>query len=230
MGVDDMYKPEYPDLPEPDVEKARPVVIGEQQSRVDYAANMFDAETYPGLKAEETAPREGSAELKAAQLEHNKEWITRMKEEGRLVIDTGPAEWRGAYPEPTRPSGWPQAPYEAELSAIENYPNVIRPWADMTGADNFPWKYDPSSYHDGFLHRDEGTPATDAAAGQTGHPAATDSLEGTDAPTTYPAEAGSALARDEDHALVVGAGSLSEWSRLAAPEELPRLAAPDGRS
>ena len=210
MGVDNTHEPDHPDLPEPDVEKARPVVIGEQQGRVDYAANMFDAETYPGLTAEEAGLPEGSAELKAAQLEHNKDWISRMKEEGRLVIDTGPAEWRNEYPEATRPSDWPEAPYEAELSTIENYPNVVRPWADMTEAPNFPWKYDPSSYHEGYLHRDEGTPTTDAAAGLTRDPAVADSPESAELSDTRSSDTSSALARDEGHALPATAGPSEE--------------------
>ncbi|MQS16074.1 hypothetical protein F7Q99_28495 [Streptomyces kaniharaensis] len=121
-------------------------MIGEQQDRVEYAAKRFGAETYPGLTAEQAGLPEGSAELKAAQLEHNHAWINQMKDEGRLIIDTGPAEPREHYPEPTRRRDWPEAPYEMELGAIENFPNVIRPWENMTGAPNFPWKYDSSTY------------------------------------------------------------------------------------
>lgn len=140
----------------------RPVVIGEQQNRVDYAAERFGAETYPGLSAEQAGLPEGSAELTTARLEHNKAWIRQKIAEGRLVIDTGPAEARGSYPSPTRPSDWPEAPYEAELAAIEGYENVIRPWGDMRGTPNFPWTYDPSTY-DGALHPDG--PPNDRAAG-----------------------------------------------------------------
>lgn len=130
------YNPS-PDLLEPSVEMVRPAVIGEQQSGVDYTARMFGAETYPGLTAEEAGLPEGSDELRAARLQHNEDWISQMKEEGRTIIEAGPAEWR-EYPELTRPSDWPEAPYEAELRVIEDYQNVIRPWADITGTPNFP--------------------------------------------------------------------------------------------
>ena len=125
MAADSTHTPKAADSSDPPgsaelTEIPRPVVIGEQQDRVDYAAERFCAETYPGLPAEKAGLPEGSAELKAAQLEHNEAWISQMRDEGRLVIDTGPAEPRGQYPEPTRPSDWPAAPYEVELSAIEN--------------------------------------------------------------------------------------------------------------
>jgi hypothetical protein len=145
-------------------------VIGEQQDRVKYAASRFEAEVYKGLPEEEAAGLlEDSEELRTAQLKHNEDWINRMKEEGRLVIDTGPAEQRVSYPAPTRPSDWPQGPYEVELSAIENYPNVIRPWEDMTGTPNFPWKYDSSTYSDwdGYYKPEQNAPAGAASDSQT---------------------------------------------------------------
>jgi hypothetical protein len=141
-------------------------VIGEQQDRVEYAASIFDAETYPGQPAEDARQLQGE-ELRAAQLKHNEDWINRMKEEGRLVIDTGPAEQRVDYPLPTRPSDWPLAPYEVELSAIDNYPNVIRPWEDMTGAPNFPWKYDSSTYRDGYYKLEQPAASRAASDSQT---------------------------------------------------------------
>jgi hypothetical protein len=146
----------------------RPVVIGEQQTRVEYAASMFNAETYPGLSAEHAGLPENSEELRTAQLKHNEDWINQMKEEGRLVIDTGPAEHRENYPAPTRQNDWPQAPYEVELSAIDNYSNVIRPWEDMTGTPNFPWKYDSSTYPDGYYKLEQDPAAGAAIDSQTG--------------------------------------------------------------
>lgn len=236
----------------------RPVVIGEQQDRVIYAAGRFGAETYSGLSAEEAGLREGSAELKDAQLEHNAAWISQMRDEGRLIIDTGPAEPRGQYPEPTRPSDWPAAPYEVELSAIEDYPNVIRPWEDMTGTPNFPWKYDSSTYQEeaGYYqaeqdtaadsatgaadsplsgtdtsigypdlrpHRDEGTPASDAAAPKPEDPAASDSPGGAEMPASHPIEAPSAPTRDEATA---PAGPLEMASQADAPSNAGEGAAP----
>jgi DNA/RNA non-specific endonuclease len=176
-----------PDLLEPNVEMVRPVVIGEQQSRVDYAARMFDAETYPGLTAEEAGLPEGGDELKAARLQHNEDWISQMKEEGRTIIDTGPAEWRVEYPEPTRPSDWPEAPYEAELRVIEDYPNVIRPWADMTGTPNFPWRYDSS--YEGYSPPTEPARGGDAAITQADLTPA-DWQTPTDLPTNSTIDAG----------------------------------------
>jgi|SRR5450755_1513979 hypothetical protein len=80
---------------------------------------------------------------------------------------------------------------------------------------------------DASPHRDEGTPATDAAAGQTEHPVAADSSVSAGARDAHPADAGSALARDEGHALALATSPPDEYPRLEAPGEYPRLAAPD---
>jgi hypothetical protein len=136
--------------PEHRVGQLRPVVIGEQQDRVDYAAARFGGEVYAGLPEHKAAAMD-EADLRLAELQDNEDWINRMKEENRLIIDTGPAESRASYPQPTRPPGWPRSSYEVETDAIQGYPNVIRPWHDTRAEPNFPWTYDPSTYDDGVL-------------------------------------------------------------------------------
>ena len=201
--LDSLSQIEEPETP-------RPVVIGEQQDRVEYAAERFGAETYPGLTAEQAGLEEGSAELKAAQLEHNNAWINQMRDEGRLIIDTGPAEPRGQYPKPTRPSDWPAAPYEIELGAIENYPNVIRPWEGMTKAPNFPWKYDSSTYQDGHYKPDQHRASIDLTPIGDIRPPTTDTV-GHDA-------ADRPIVQDPDHSAV---GSSDGYKRFDDAPVLP---------
>ncbi len=127
-------------------EQLRPVVIGEDQPRVNYAAERFDAETYPGLSADEARHAEGSAELDAARLAHNEAWLRKSMDEGRIVIDAGPAEPRSDYPQPTHGAhGAPtdaertypeSAPYEMERRVSEGYERKISPWEDMSRS---PW-------------------------------------------------------------------------------------------
>ena len=127
-------------------EQLRPVVIGEDQPRVNYAAERFDAETYPGLSPDEARRAEGSAELDAARLAHNEAWLRKSMDEGRIVIDAGPAEPRTDYPQPTHGAhGAPtdaertypeSAPYEMERRVSEGYERKISPWEDMSRS---PW-------------------------------------------------------------------------------------------
>jgi hypothetical protein len=128
-------------------ETLRPVVIGEDQRRVNYAATMFDAEPYKGLSAEEAGEREGSAELERARLAHNEAWLRKAMSEGRLVIDTGPAEPKVDYPQPTQGAhGGPVTPerqyressaYEMESRITADYEHTIHPWEDMS---RVPWR------------------------------------------------------------------------------------------
>jgi hypothetical protein len=127
----------------------QPVVIGEQQDRVTYAAHRFGAEDYKGLSPEEAGLPEGSHELESRRLEHNERWLREAIEQGRPVIDTGPAEPRLDYPEPTRGShGDPLTPerpyrgeaaYEVECRVLKEtgYQRVMRPWEDMSRE---PWR------------------------------------------------------------------------------------------
>jgi hypothetical protein len=136
---------------------------------VEAGAGESAGDTGSQLQGRAAAEAEADGEeLITAQLKHNEDWINRMREEGRLVIDTGPAEQRSSYPAPTRPSHWPQGSYEVELSAIDNYPNVIQPWENMTDTTNFPWKYDPSTYADADgYYKPEQDRAAGAANSQT---------------------------------------------------------------
>jgi len=128
-------------------ETLRPIVIGEDQRRVDYAATMFDAEPYDGLSAEQAGERKGSVELERARLAHNETWLRKTMSEGRLVIDTGPAEPKVDYPQPTQGAhGRPLTPertyressaYEMERRITAGYEHTIHPWEDMS---RVPWR------------------------------------------------------------------------------------------
>jgi hypothetical protein len=138
----------------------RPVVIGEQQDRVDYAARVFGAEPYPGLTAEAAGLQKRPIELEQARLAHNEAWLRQAIADGRIVIDTGPAEHKVDYPRPTegghgrgkteeRPY-FQTAAYEMERAVADPYWRTVHtgasapateksedmrhtPWQDATG-------------------------------------------------------------------------------------------------
>jgi hypothetical protein len=138
----------------PEQGKLPPVVIGEHQSRVEYASEMFDAESYKGRPAEPNDQPRGSAELERLELAHNEAWLRGAIADGRLVIDTGAAEHRVDYPNPTRGAHGEgvdsdrtyhnEAPYEMERRVSEGYDMAIRPYEDMS---RVPWQDTQGKWH-----------------------------------------------------------------------------------
>ena len=78
----------------PRLANARPVVIGEaQQARVIPAAESLGTDLYQ-------PPEFANA---AQSLAHNRYWINEQMNQGRGIVDIGPAPGRANFPEPTSP-------------------------------------------------------------------------------------------------------------------------------
>ena len=77
--------------------------------------------TYAGFKNVDGLT---GTDLKEAQLSHNSQWMRERINEGRQVIDIGPAETRANYPGVTSDS------YSVELYELEaaGYTNIIQPY------------------------------------------------------------------------------------------------------
>jgi hypothetical protein len=72
----------------------RPVVIGEgMQGRVIPEAQRMGADWY----------QPPQLDVPAQQMAHNRYWINEQMNQGRGLIDVGPAPGRAGFPEPTSP-------------------------------------------------------------------------------------------------------------------------------
>ena len=102
----------------PAIERARPAVIGESMERVNATAGIW-GKTYKGFKNSE---RLGGEDLASARAAHDTAWMDRMMNEGRTIIDRGPAPGRAKFPGVTSDA------YAIELLALEQrqYLNIRR--------------------------------------------------------------------------------------------------------